>query len=521
MIFRSHYPDIAIPEMPLTQMVLRHAERLADKPAFVDAASRRTLTYGQLARDIGRAAAGLKRRGFEKGDVLAILSPNLPEYAVAFHAVATLGGVCTTINPLYTPDEIRRQLEDSRAKYLLTVPPLLANAQAGAQGTRVESLYAFGEAPGAISFAELLDGDSSASQVPVDVRNDLLVVPYSSGTTGVAKGVMITPRAIAANLRQVEHVGFYEESDVVISVLPFFHIYGLSLILNAGPYFGSTVVTMTRFDLEPFLAALQAFRVTCAPLVPPIVLALAKHPLVERYDLSSLRVILCGAAPLGEPMQRACEQRLRVPVRQGYGMTELAGGSHVSSEAAMKVGSVGLAVPNCETRIVDIESGQDCGAGAEGELWVRTPSMMSGYLNKPDATAGTITPDGWLKTGDIGYIDADGFIFIVDRLKELIKYNAYQVAPAELEAVLLTHPAVADAAVVASPDEECGEVPKAFVVLKGQATGDEVMAYVAERVAPYKKIRRIELIDTIPKSLSGKILRRVLIERERAARSAS
>jgi acyl-CoA synthetase (AMP-forming)/AMP-acid ligase II len=202
-------------------------------------------------------------------------------------------------------------------------------------------------------------------------------------------------------------------------------------------------------------------------------------------------------------------------------MTELAGASYVSSEEVMKTGSVGAAVPSCETRVVDIDSGQDRGPGAEGELWIRTPSMMSGYLNKPDATAATLTSDGWLKTGDIGYVDDDGFVFVVDRLKELIKYNAYQVAPAELEAVLVTHPAVADAAVIASPDEECGEVPKAFVVLKGQATSDEVMAYVAARVAPYKKIRRIEFIDAIPKSASGKILRRVLIERERAARSSS
>jgi len=521
MIFRSSYPDIKIPQVPLTQLVLRHAERLADKPAFIDAASRRQLTYGQLAQDIGRAAAGFRRHGFRKGDVLAILSPNVPEYAVAFHAVATLGGICTTINPLSTPDEIRRQLVDSRARYLLTLSPLLANAQAGAQGTSVESLFVFDEAPGAIPFAELIDHDTSVTQLPVDGYNDLIALPYSSGTTGVAKGVMITPHAIAANLCQVEEVGFFEESDVVISVLPFFHIYGLTLTLNAGPYFGCTVVTMMRFELEPFLAALQAFRVTCAPLVPPIVLALAKHPLVERFDLSSLRVIFCGAAPLGGSLQRACEERLKVPVRQGFGMTELAGASYVVAQNAMRIGSVGVPLPSCETRIVDIESGRDLGTGDEGELWIRSPTMMRGYLNKPDATAATLTSDGWLKTGDIGYIDKDGFVFVVDRLKELIKYNAYQVAPAELEAVLVTHPAVADAAVIGSPDAECGEVPKAFVVLKGEATGDELMAHVAARVAPYKKIRRIEFIDAIPKSPSGKILRRVLIERERTARSSS
>ena len=250
-------------------------------------------------------------------------------------------------------------------------------------------------------------------------------------------------------------------------------------------------------------------------------LALAKHPLVERFDLSSLRVIFCGAAPLGGSLQRACEERLKVPVRQGFGMTELAGASYVVAQNATRIGSVGVPLPSCETRIVDIESGRDLGTGDEGELWIRSPTMMRGYLNKPDATAATLTSDGWLKTGDIGYIDEDGFVFIVDRLKELIKYNAYQVAPAELEAVLVTHPAVADAAVIGSPDAECGEVPKAFVVLKGEVTGDELMAHVAARVAPYKKIRRIEFIDAIPKSPSGKILRRVLIERERTARSSS
>jgi acyl-CoA synthetase (AMP-forming)/AMP-acid ligase II len=519
MIFRSGYADIAIPKRPLTELVLRHAERLADKPAFVDAANRRTLTYAQLAQHIGEAAAGLVRRGFGKGDVLAILSPNLPEYAVAFHAVAMVGGVCTTINPLYTAEEIRRQLVDSGAKLMVTVPPLLAVAQAGAAGTRVEAIFVFGEAEGAAPFAELLGSGPPATQAPIDPSSDLVALPYSSGTTGVAKGVMITPYAMTANLRQMEDIGFFAEDDTVLCVLPFFHIYGLTLILNAGPYLGATVVTMMRFELEPFLQAMQDFRVTCAPLVPPIVLALAKSPLVDRYDLSALRMIFCGAAPLGEPLQEACAKRLGVTVRQGYGMTEMAGATHVNPPRAVKPGSVGVAVASCETRVVSIENGADQGVRAEGELWIRSPSMMRGYLNKPEATAATITPDGWLRTGDIGYVDDDGYFFVVDRVKELIKYNAYQVAPAELEAVLLTHPAVADTAVIGSPDEECGEIPKAFVVLKAQATGEELMGYIAERVAPHKKIRRIEFIDAIPKSPSGKILRRVLMERERAARS--
>jgi acyl-CoA synthetase (AMP-forming)/AMP-acid ligase II len=256
-----------------------------------------------------------------------------------------------------------------------------------------------------------------------------------------------------------------------------------------------------------------------APLVPPIVLGLAKHPAVDQYDLSSLKQIGCGAAPLGAEVERACAQRLGCSIMQGYGMTEFAGASLTNAEGPgdRKIGSVGRCWPNMQARIVDVETGAELGPNQTGELWMRGPNVMRGYFERPDATRETLTPDGWLRTGDIAYADADGDFFIVDRVKELIKHNAYQIAPAELEAVLLRHPAIADAAVIPSPDEETGEVPKAFVVLKSPVELDAVLAFVAGHVAPYKKIRRIEVVDAIPKSPSGKILRRVLIEQERAA----
>jgi acyl-CoA synthetase (AMP-forming)/AMP-acid ligase II len=304
-----------------------------------------------------------------------------------------------------------------------------------------------------------------------------------------------------------------------MGVLPFFHIYGQTVIMNMGLHLGATIVTMPRFDLEQFLGLIQEYRLTFAHLVPPIVLALAKHPLVDQYDLSSLHTILSGAAPLGAELERACTERIGVAIIQGYGMTEASPVTHVRPlDDTAHPGSIGPTLPNTESRVVSAEGGGDLGPGEDGEIWIRGPQVMQGYLNDPDATARTLDAEGWLHTGDIGHVDDDGFFYVVDRLKELIKYKGYQVPPAELEAILVTHPAVADAAVTPHPDEEAGEIPKAFVVLKpdSHASADDIMAFVAERVSPQKRVRMVEFVSEIPKSASGKILRRVLVDRERA-----
>jgi acyl-CoA synthetase (AMP-forming)/AMP-acid ligase II len=309
-----------------------------------------------------------------------------------------------------------------------------------------------------------------------------------------------------------------DEGAVVIAVLPFFHIYGISVILNGGLRGGATLVVLPRFEMETFLRAIQDHRATWAYVVPPIALALAKHPAVDDFDLSSLRHVFSGAAPLGADLARAVTRRLGCRMLQGYGMTETSPTTHINCGPAAErnPGSVGGLTPNTEARIVDPVTGQDLGPDQPGEIWVRGPQVMKGYLGRPEATAALIDGDGWLHTGDIGSVDSDGHFYVVDRLKELIKYKGCPVAPAELEALLLTHPAVADAAVIPSPDAEAGEVPKAFVVTRATVTAEELMAYVAERVAPTKRVRRLDFIDQIPKSPSGKILRRVLVERERA-----
>jgi acyl-CoA synthetase (AMP-forming)/AMP-acid ligase II len=276
---------------------------------------------------------------------------------------------------------------------------------------------------------------------------------------------------------------------------------------------------MPRFDLEEFLTLLQDRQVTRAYLVPPIILGLAKHPIVDKYDLSKLEVIMSGAAPLGKDLQDAAQERVGCVVMQGYGLTETSPVTHMNPDEKGKgrAGSIGFLIPNTEAKYVDPESGKELGPNETGELLIRGPQVMKGYLGNEEATRHTIDDDGWLHTGDIGYVDEDGYFFLVDRLKELIKYKGFQVPPAELEALLLSHPSVSDAAVIPVPDEEAGEIPKAYIVKSGEVSEDELMSYVAERVSPQKRIRRVEFTEEIPKSASGKILRRLLVEKERAA----
>jgi len=518
MIFRAPEPDLAIPEVALTPFLLERAKGRGDKAAFIDGPSGRTLTYEQWASAVRRASAGFARRGLAKGDVVAICSPNLPEYAVAFHAVALAGGIVTTINPIYTATELASQLRDAKARFLVTVPPILDKAREASGQSEVEEILVFGEAPGATPFAALLEAEEVPPRVEIAPREDLAVLPYSSGTTGLSKGVMLTHYNLVANLLQSAVVMPLHESDTVLGALPFFHIYGQTVIMNLGLYSGATTVTVPRFDLELCLDLLQKHRISYANIVPPIALALAKHPVVDKYDLSALRTLFSGAAPLGEELAQLCGRRLNCRTIQGYGLTETSPVTHATRAMGprLKLGGIGPPLPNTEAKVVDLAAGAELGPNQEGEICIRGPQVMKGYLNRPEATAAMIDGEGWLHTGDIGYADADGCFFVVDRLKELIKYKGLQIAPAELEAVLLAHPSVADAAVIPVADEAAGQIPKAYVVLKGQATAEELMGFVAERVAPYKKLRLIEFTEQIPKSASGKILRRVLIDRERA-----
>ncbi|MEM7271791.1 MAG: AMP-binding protein [Actinomycetota bacterium] len=510
-IYTSPLPDEEIPSVPVTDFVLRHADALADKPALIDGPTGRSYTFAELRDAIHRLAGGLAARGFG-GATVGLMAPNVPEYAVVFHGVAVAGGTVTTINPTYGAEEVRFQLNDSGATLLVTLPDFLPTATAAIEGTSVTEIAVIGEADGATALADLMG--EPAPQVEVDPASQIVVLPYSSGTTGLPKGVMLTHDNLVANLAQSSPVLQYGEDEVALAVLPFFHIYGMQILMNGLLAEGITVVTMPRFDMEQGLGLIQEHKVTQFFAVPPIVLGLAKHPAVDQFDLSSLRKIFCGAAPLGGELAEEAATRIGCAVVQGYGMTELSPVSHATAGDDAKSGSSGVTVPNTECRIVGPD-GVDVEPGAEGELWVRGPQVMVGYLNNEEATKATIDEDGWLHTGDVARIDEDGHMYVVDRVKELIKYKGFQVPPAELEALLVTHPAVADVAVIGIPEIEAGELPKAFVVLKDghEASAEELQAFVAEHVATYKQIRLVEFIDEIPKSASGKILRRFLRDR--------
>jgi 4-coumarate--CoA ligase len=389
------------------------------------------------------------------------------------------------------------------------VPDFVDTARAAMEGSPATELVVIGGADGLPALTDLYR--DPVDQTPVDPKTAVVVLPYSSGTTGLPKGVMLSHYNLVANLAQIKPVIPYDDGEVALAVLPFFHIYGMQVLMNGLLAEGVTIITLPRFDMQVALELIQDHKVTRFFAVPPIVLGLAKHPMVDNYDLSSIIQIFCGAAPLGGDVADEASKRINTDVVQGYGMTELSPVSHATPAGQGRSGSSGITVPNTECRVVD-EEGNDRDVNEEGELWVRGPQVMLGYLNNPDATRATIDADGWLHTGDVARFDADGHMYIVDRVKELIKYKGFQVPPAELEALVVTHPAVADVAVIGIPDDEAGEIPKGYVVLKpgAEATAEDIQAFVAQHVATYKQLRVIEFTDEIPKSASGKILRRFL-----------
>ncbi|HEX7236609.1 MAG TPA: AMP-binding protein [Gammaproteobacteria bacterium] len=520
-MYRSPHAPLDIPATPLAEFVLARAAAYGRRAALIESGTGRTITYAELPALVDRTAASLARLGIAKGDVCAIFAANSPEYLIAVLAVARLGAVVTTASPLYTKDDLAKQLRDSGARLLFTSSALAPTWREALEGSGVERVVTF-DAPAAapsprevLAFSALATRGGKPPRVTIG-PDDLVALPYSSGTTGLPKGVMLTHRNLVANVLQVDAAGHYRHGeDVTVVFLPLFHIYGLTVIVLVGLWSGATCVVMPKFELEPYLDLVERYRATLLHVVPPVVVALAKHPAVANRDLSSVRKWFSGAAPLGADVIEQCTRRVGGVLQQGYGLTETSPGAIITSEhpAEIKAGSVGAPIANTECRVVDPETGRDVTAGVDGEIWIRGPQVMRGYLNRPADTRAVLDDDGWFRSGDIGHADADGHFFIVDRLKEIIKYKGMQVPPAELEAVLLSHPAVAEAAVVPFADEECGEIPRAFVVRKGAATAEELMAFVARQVAPYKKVRRLEFIDAIPKSASGKILRRLLKDR--------
>jgi acyl-CoA synthetase (AMP-forming)/AMP-acid ligase II len=539
MIIRSPYPDVVVPPASLPEFLFDTLDPAdARRPAVIDAATGRGYTFGQLADAVNRVAGALAARGLGRGAVAGLFAPNSPDYPVVFHGVLAAGATMSPVNALYTPAELAHQLRDAAATILFTEAEGLARARLAVAeaGVSVREIVVLGTeiavlgaaAPDEPTVAETGFAEFLATADPPPDRTvlpeDLAALPYSSGTTGLAKGVMLTHRNLVANLLQLAPLGRIDAGSRLLAVLPLFHIYGLTGIMNQGLHRRALVVTMPRFELTGFLAAIAEHRIDHLYIAPPIALALAKSPLVDDYDLSSLRVIVSAAAPLDADLGRAVADRLGATVLQGYGLTESSPGTHgiPVDRPDIDLGTIGVLMPSVQARVVDPGTRHDVAPGEQGELWCRGPNIMRGYLNNPAATADTVDEDGFLHTGDLVTVDPAGVFRVVDRLKELIKYKGHQVAPAELEALLLSHDAVADAAVIGVPDPDCGEVPKAFVVRRESHPGldaDSLLTFVAGRVAPHKKVRLVEFVDRIPKSAAGKILRKELRARQPAATS--
>ncbi|SKB98465.1 4-coumarate--CoA ligase [Arthrobacter sp. 49Tsu3.1M3] len=527
-MFSSPYPDVDVPNLGIYDYLFGDlAEEDLDRVAVVDGASGAETTYRALRGQIDALAGAVAARGLGVHGVAAILCPNVPAFATVFHGLLRAGATVTTINALYTADEIATQLTDAGADWLFTVSALLPAAREAAERTGIPAsrLVVLDGADGHPSLADLLAMGAPAPRVSFDPATHVAVLPYSSGTTGRPKGVMLSHRNLVANVEQSRGLLDVGPEDRVLALLPFFHIYGLTVLLNLALRQRARLVTMPRFDLPEFLRIIQDHRCSYLFIAPPVAVALSKHPLVAEYDLGSVHTTLSGAAPLDGELGTRLAERLGCRVLQGYGMTEMSPVSHlipheVHDGLSVPVSSVGYTVPNMQCRLVDPATGEEIpvpaeGTSAPGHLLCRGPNVMLGYLNRPQDTADTLDADGFLRTGDIATVRADGVVTVVDRLKELIKYNGYQIAPAELEALLLTHPGIADSAVVGTLDADGQEVPKAFVVRQPGADGEAldvagVMDFVAAQVAPFKKIRQVEFIEAVPKSASGKILRRML-----------
>ncbi|XP_077238291.1 4-coumarate--CoA ligase 2-like [Tasmannia lanceolata] len=522
-LFQSKLPDIEIPNhLPLHTYCFQNISSFTSRPCLINGSTGKIYTYAEVEHTSRKVASGLHKLGIQQGHVIMLLLQNSPEFVFSFLGASFRGAITTAANPFYTPNEIAKQAKDCNARLIVTHASYVDKLRDLAHDENIMIMCIDAPPPGCLHFSELLAGDEN--ELPeVEINpDDVVALPYSSGTTGLPKGVMLTHKGqVTSVAQQVDGDNpnlYFHSEDVVLCVLPLFHIYSLNSVLLCGLRVGAAILIMQKFDIVALMELVQKYKVTIAPVAPPIMLAIAKSPAIDDYDLSSIRTVMSGAAPMGKELEDTVRAKLpNAKLGQGYGMTEA--GPVLSMCLAfakepfeIKSGSCGTVVRNAELKIVDIETGASLPRNQAGEICIRGSQIMKGYLNDPEATKRTVDKEGFLHTGDIGYVDDDDELFIVDRLKELIKYKGFQVAPAELEAMLINHPNLADAAVVPMKDDLAGEVPVAFVVKSNSSniTEEEIKQYVAKQVVFYKRISRVFFVDAIPKGPSGKILRKDL-----------
>ncbi|XP_050513962.1 uncharacterized protein LOC114336691 isoform X1 [Diabrotica virgifera virgifera] len=526
---------VDIPNVSIPEFVYPSLDKFHKYTAMVCATTGRSYTFGEVkkkSKTLSRALRHIFK--LKKGDVVAIFSPNKAEYAIAIFGILDAGLTVTTLNPIYTPAEVARQLQDSSAKVIITQTPSIPTVKASLdllkttipivaiKSTQNESLPS-----GIIDFDELLNTNLDVPDVDV-LPSDLAILPYSSGTTGLPKGVELTHSNIVSNLCQMKHDDYnYQEAptdsyqDVTAGILPFFHIYGLTMTLFTTINNGVKTIAIEKFTPDLYVSVLKNFPISLIYAAPPLVLFLTSSPLVKSEYFKNLKLLTCGAAPLGfSDEQRFLEkaQNPKTKIVQGYGMTEtspiLTYYSKYIPRNEANGGTIGTVVPNTLLKIVapGDTTGAPLGPNEKGELLAKGPQIMKRYFNRAEETESAFL-DGWLKTGDIAYYNQDECLFITDRIKELIKVKGFQVVPAELEEVIRGHPEVEDAAVIGIPHEQYGEVPRAYIVVKKNKniSGDEIKSYVAQQVANYKRlVGGVSVVDAIPRNPSGKILRRQL-----------
>ena len=496
------------PNLSLAELMVGSIDRWGDRVALVDGVSGAEYDFRALGRAMQVVGGLLRDDGVEPGDRVAIVAPNSTEWIAAFLGIQAAGAAVTTLSPLSRRREVEQQFADSKPSAVFV---------GGEATTVVRTLWGSDERIYDMSsvWQMVVQGGGRSRSVRTAPGGDVAVVAYSSGTTGMPKGVMLTNRNLVANVHQLLAPGPLDDSSVMVDFLPFSHIYGMVGLMACGLVAGARQVVMPGFDPLLFARLVEEHQATNLFVVPPVMLDLAQG---LEGDWSSVTHVMTAAAPVSAHVVSAVEEACGARVYEGYGLTEASPATNSTMCGPVRFGTVGQPLPDTLEMVVDVESGRAVAFGEVGELWVQGPQVMAGYLNSPEATASAIVEDEsgrWLRTGDIVTMDTDGYVTIRDRAKEMIKFRGYQVAPAELESVLLEHPGVADAAVVpVRVNGGDGEIPKAFVVVvPGTDLGpEEVVRYVSERVAPYKKVREVEFIEAIPRSPTGKILRRDLRE---------
>jgi long-chain acyl-CoA synthetase len=537
---------IDYPVVPLSDLLRKTAEKYPERTAIVY--FDKPMSYRELDTATDKFATALDSLGVKKGDKVALYLPNIPQFVIAYYGIIRIGAVETAISPLYRGREVEHQLSDSEAETLVVLDALYPVAEKVLDKTKVKrvivtslkeympSVKAFlgsllkkipshtvERKSNVYFFQELLSqNQASPPKVEIDPKEDLVALQYTGGTTGTSKGAMLTHMNLVSNaVTCAAWLRGTEGEETFLTVLPLFHIYGMTTGMNAPIYLAGKMVILPNFDAVATLKAIEKNRVTAFCGAPTMYSVLLAHPDMSKHDLKSVRFCISGSAPLPPEVQRKWMDATSGVLVEGYGLTESSPVTHCNpldkSLKTVKIGSIGLPWPDTDAKIMDMETGdRELAVGETGELVVRGPQVMKGYWKMDEETAAVLR-DGWLYTGDVGKVDEDGYFYITDRKKDLIKYKGYSVYPREVEDVIYEHPAVKLCAVVGKPDRVAGEIPKAFIVLKDGATAseEEIRRFVNEKVAPYKAVRELEFRKELPMTLVGKVLRRVLQEEER------